>query len=986
MSTIRVYELAKELTTEQQKVSVADIQRVASTLNIHLENHLAQVQEDQAAQIRKAMKAQSAGDGTETRVRSGLVRRRKTGADSAPEAETPKTAADSLSAEESLRPKVIRRQRKLEEPADVQGEESPVPSEDKGAAVPEPPETPVAVEAVPEEAPVPGMDPNLLSDDGPKAEGDAEPSVATEVARDDAKADGGGEVVPFPAPDTELPAPAPVSGEAAAAMDAVSISADKPSVSAPPDAGVPAAVDGEQVGSSALVEETTDSDAMAPTAGRPAGPGELPRVPDRNVSRATHVDGSPNEPPAATPLQLTLRTKKPRIDPFKAVVVSMPDKPPPEAAKPKVVLAAPRISERVLDQEEKKDRGAKKGKKLIYDRRKEPAGGRFGNAVAGRGRKKRKGRAEPVVPPMEQRRVIRIQETITVSELSAQMFVKANIVLKKMVEQGIMATVNDALDFETAAIIATDLGYEVESVAFSVDEFIGAEPDLDDELVFRPPVVTIMGHVDHGKTSLLDRIQQSTIASGEAGGITQRIGAYVVNIDKGTIVFIDTPGHEAFTAMRARGAMVTDIVILVVAADDGVMPQTLEAISHAKAANVPIIVAVNKIDKPDGDPQRVRRELADHDLAPEEWGGTTIFVDVSATQGTGVDALLDMMLLQAEMLELTANPDKRARGIIIESRLEKGRGPVASVIVQEGTLKVGDFLVAGQAVGRIRALMNDRGQSVREIGPSFPAEILGLDQVPMAGEEAIVVKDEKIARTVADFRIKKEREEKIARHKRPTFEQLISQMGTEEKRILKVVLKADTQGAVDAIHQGMEQVATERVGLEVIHEGVGNISENDVNLALASGGLVLGFNVKPDPIARSFADSHDVQILLFNLIHELVDKTRLLMEGKLDMIEQENFLGRAEIRQIFSISRLGKIAGCMVQEGKISRSAQVRLLRGGQIQFKGKLASLKRFKEDVREVQQGFECGMNLDGHDDLREGDLIECFEIVKIAASLDG
>ena len=764
--------------------------------------------------------------------------------------------------------------------------------------------------------------------------------------------------------ETEAPEPEPQGSavQEAAAPEVEEVAADAPEV--------------EPALAEAVVEQAPDEAETASAAEETAAV-----VPAEKVAEAcaTAVPG----PKVRVPLTPTRRKKL--KEGFKAVVVSMPEPPDPAlkvAARP---LGPPSV--RQIEKEEKDSRPRKKGKKLIYDRRREPGSRRGGIGRSGKTRRQKAARkkGELEMPPItSQTRNIQIEETITVSDLASQMAVKVNMLMRKLVEQGIMVTTNDTLDYDTAAIIATDLGYEVENVAFDVTKYLDAEEDDADDLVSRPPVVTIMGHVDHGKTSLLDRIQKSDIASGEAGGITQAIGAYVVQVEKGMVVFVDTPGHEAFTAMRARGAQVTDLVVLVVAADDGVMPQTVEALNHAKAAGVPIIVAVNKTDRPEADPAKVRRELSDYELVPEEWGGSTIFIDVSAKTGDGIEALLEMLVLQSELLELKANPNKRAKGIVIESSLERGRGSVASVVVQEGTLRVGDVVVAGTAMGRVRALLDDKGKNVKEVGPSFPVEIIGLNGVPPASEALYAVSDEKSAKLVADYFEKKEREERLAKVRKPTFEQLFSQMGEDEAKVLKVVLKADSQGAAEAIRQGLVALSTEKVKLEVIHEGVGVISENDVNLAVTSDGLILGFNVKPDPKAKGVADGSNVTILSFSLIHELLDATHALMEGKLEMKEVEVYLGKAEVRQVFSISRIGKIAGCYMLEGKVLRSAVVRLRRGDELIHTGRLSSLKRFKDDVKEVAQGFECGMSVDNFNDIQEGDVIEAYEIQKIAATL--
>jgi translation initiation factor IF-2 len=751
---------------------------------------------------------------------------------------------------------------------------------------------------------------------------------------------------------------------------------------AAPEAKPEAGREGEAPGAAEAEAEAAETALEAPETAEtaPAPAGESPAA-------APGAGAAPAVPSERKEL-IPTRKKKPK-DGFKAVVIAMPEE--VEPAKPVVTPARPspiRPSARELEKEEAQSGPRRKGKKLIYDRRREgpTIGGDRDVVRAGKPKKKKmRGQGEPELPAApSQRRTVRIEETITVGDMAAQMAIKSSLLLKRLVEQGVMATLNDTLDFDTAAIIATDLGYEVENTAFDPSEYLKQEEDKAEDLRLRPPVVTIMGHVDHGKTSLLDRIQATDIAAGEAGGITQKIGAYLVETEKGRVTFVDTPGHEAFTAMRARGARVTDIVLLVVAADDGVMPQTIEAINHAKAANVPIIVAVNKMDKPEADPDRIRREVSDQGLLPEEWGGSTIFVNVSARTGQGIKDLLDMLVLQAEVLDLKANPDKRARGTIIESRLEKGRGPVASVIIQEGTLRIGDAVVAGTATGKVRALIDHRGKPLSSVGPSQPAELIGLDKVPQASEMLYCLEDEKSGKVVSDHRDKKDREERLAKVKRPTFEQLLNRMATAERKSLQVVLKGDSQGSLEAIRQGMSQIASEKVNLQIIHSGVGMITESDVNLAMTSDGLILGFNVRPDVKARAQADAQGVEILTFDLIHELLDKTKALMEGKLEMREEKVYLGKAEVRQVFTVSRVGKIAGCMVLDGKVIRSGVVRVLRGGEEKHSGRLSSLKRFKEDVREVLQGFECGIGIEGFSDVAEGDIIESYEIQKVAATL--
>jgi len=587
------------------------------------------------------------------------------------------------------------------------------------------------------------------------------------------------------------------------------------------------------------------------------------------------------------------------------------------------------------------------------------------------------------------KRKIRISDVISVGELAKRMGVKANDLIKELMRQGQMVTINHPLDFETAALIASEFSYEVENVAFDEESLltvIGAaeKEEADGTLKSRPPVVTIMGHVDHGKTSLLDAIREANVTAGEFGGITQHIGAYDVTINGRQITFLDTPGHEAFTAMRARGAQVTDIVVLVVAADDGVMPQTREAINHARAAKVPILVAVNKIDKPGANIDRVRQELTEFGLVSEEWGGDTIFVQVSAKQRTNIDQLLEMILLQAEVMDLKANPDKHAQGTVVEARLDKGRGPVATVLVQQGTLHIGDPIVAGVHYGRVRTMTDDRGNTVKEAGPSFPVEVTGLTGVPDAGEMFHAVEDEKVAKDVAQHRAHKQREAELAKHSKISLDQLYARIKQGDVKELRVIVKADVQGSVEAVAESLGKLATEACRLIVIHSGVGAITETDISLAAASDAIVLGFNVRPAPKATAQAETDGVDIRLYNVIYDAVNDVRNAMEGLLAPTLQEENLGRALVREAFSITKVGTIAGCYVTDGKVLRSARARLLRDDVVVWTGKLASLRRFKDDVREVGTGYECGIGLENYNDIKVGDIIEAFEMEKIAATL--
>jgi translation initiation factor IF-2 len=590
------------------------------------------------------------------------------------------------------------------------------------------------------------------------------------------------------------------------------------------------------------------------------------------------------------------------------------------------------------------------------------------------------------MPTEKVSREVVIPEAITIQELANRMAERAVDIIKLLMKQGQMHTINDVIDADLAQLIAEEMGHKVKRVSES-DVVEGLAGDTDDEgsLQSRPPVVTIMGHVDHGKTSLLDAIRKTNVVSGEAGGITQHIGAYQVQTRTGLITFIDTPGHEAFTAMRARGAKATDIVVLVVAADDGVMPQTVEAINHARAADVPIIVAVNKIDKPSANPNKVRTDLLRHEIVVESMGGDTLEVEVSALKGTNLDKLLDTILLQAEVLDLKANPDREAGGLVVEAQLDKGRGPVATVLVQRGTLRLGDIFVAGSAWGRVRALINDKGEQVKEAGPSAPVEVLGLNSAPEAGDQFDVVPNEARAREITDYRDRKRRESRGAASARSSLEQMMSQMKEGGIKEFPILVKADVQGSAEAIVQALEKIGNDEIRARVIHYAVGGINESDIGLAQASGAVVLGFNVRASGQARDAAERSGIEIRYYNIIYDLVDDIKAAMSGKLAPELRETFLGNARILEIFNITKVGKVAGCQVTEGSVQRGAKVRLIRDNVVIHEGTLSTLKRFKDEVKEVQVGQECGMAFENYQDMRAGDVIECFRVEKVQRSLD-
>ncbi len=598
----------------------------------------------------------------------------------------------------------------------------------------------------------------------------------------------------------------------------------------------------------------------------------------------------------------------------------------------------------------------------------------------------KKGKQTQLTTPAEHKRVVRIEDTITIGELSHQMGVKATEVLKKLWGMGMTGvTINAAIDLETAQLLSSEFGYEVQNVAFKEEDIFSGPSDADGELLPRAPVVTVMGHVDHGKTSLLDAIRKAKVAAGEAGGITQHVAAYKITAPgHGEIVFLDTPGHEAFTEMRARGAQATDIVVLVVAANDGVMPQTLEALAHAKDAKVTIIVAVNKADLPDAQPDRVRQQLADHGLIPEEWGGDTIYVNVSALKGENIDKLLESISVSADVLELKASPTKSAAGVVIEARLDRNRGPMATVLVQEGTLRVGDIIVAGRTVGKVRAMLDDRGEPLKEAGPSTPVEVLGLDGVPEAGDMVNVAEDDRAAKSVVEHRRQAWRKRELGSRDKVSLEGLMERFKEIDNKELKIVLKADVQGSAEALKAALIKLSTAKVKVNVIAAAVGGITESDVNLAKAGGAIIVGFHVRPAGKSSKLAEQEDVEIRLYDIIYDALDEVKLAMAGLLAPIKREVAMGKLEVRETYAIPKVGVIAGCMVTDGKITRKAHLRIIRDAVQIYEGKVGSLRRFKDDASEVQNGYECGVMVAGWNELKVGDVIECYDVVEEAAKL--
>ncbi|MEE8315308.1 MAG: translation initiation factor IF-2 [Syntrophobacteria bacterium] len=761
----------------------------------------------------------------------------------------------------------------------------------------------------------------------------------------------------------------------------------------------------------------------------PVVEGEAPEVePEKSEKVEPDVEVAKKEKPAKKVKEK--KVKKPRRrgkKEFAAKIIKLPERVPeavPEAkkAEPKIeesMEAVGKVVETVPappepEAEERKRPGKpkkKKGKRARVDesekgpvrrglpsRRKEVVTGddlytrRRGPGRMMRGRKGARARAvakdakqtEITIPKAAKRRV-KLDEAITVASLAKRMGVKAREVITQLMELGLMATVNQAIDFDTASLVATEFNYEAEKTGFEEAAILQAVPDQEEDLKTRHPVVTIMGHVDHGKTSVLDAVRQTKVAEGEAGGITQHIGAYNVKVDAGQVVFLDTPGHAAFTAMRARGARVTDLVVLVVAADDGVMQQTVEAINHAQAAEVPILVAINKIDKANADPDRVKRELAERGLNPEEWGGDVTMVEVSATEKTGLDELLELILLQAELMELKANPDKKSRGRVVEARLDRGKGPLATVLVQEGTLRAGDPFVCGTFYGRVRAMLDDRGRKVAEAPPSMPVEVHGISGVPQAGDELVVVNDEKQAKQVAAHRQLKSREAELSRATKVTLDNLFERIKEGETKELRIVLKADVQGSLEAITDSLNNLSTEEIKVNIIHSAAGAVTETDVMLASASDAITIGFSVRASQKAQELADAEKVDLRFYDVIYQLVAEVKDAMEGMLDPIYKEHFMGRAEVIKTFHASRIGTVAGSMVNEGRVERGAKIRVLRDNVVINDSNIASLRRYKDEVKEVKAGQDCGIIIENFNDVKIGDILETYTIEEIKAVLE-
>jgi len=942
-SRLRVRDLATEL-----DISSKDLMTLLRELKIPAKSHMSSLTDEEVEQVRGHHQNRSAAPQiVDTRATSGVIvrkRQRVTAAEKtesvapAPE-ESPVTAlasAPEQDQEESVQPEPAKARKSpravIIEPARIIREETPEPIQEAPAPAPV-------------EEPAPVQEPVAAT------QGDTKPKPDQTDEEASAEVDGESEEAKKARKKTKKAKPAPASVQ----VKIIS----RPTIVEFPDTRV----DGQPVR------------PMGPAA-RPMGPAGYPSGP---AGRPYGPGGQRPSGPSDRPFSPGApRPGAPR-----------PGGPGPRPAGPGE-SGAPRPApegEAARDARGKKKKGRRTVEAEDLYRKEEFSLGKGKKAQRAEARRAGGARAQQQItqPLKASKRKIRVEDTIRLTDLAHQMGIKAQDLIKKLFSIGVMATINQSLDFDTALLLAAEFKYEVERAGFSEDEFLlPKEVDKDEDLKPRPPVVTIMGHVDHGKTSLLDAIRSTSVASGEAGGITQHIGAYHVATSRGEIVFLDTPGHEAFTTMRARGAKVTDIVVLVVAADDGVMEQTKEAVSHSKAAGVPIVVAVNKMDKEGADPDRVKRELSDLGLMPEDWGGDTIFANVSAKKRQGLDELLELILLQAEVLDLKANPDKPGRGHVVEAKLDKGRGPVGTVLIQEGQINQGDAFVCGLISGKVRAMFDDQGRQIKTAGPAIPTEIQGFENIPEAGDEFVIVKDEKVARKIAEDRRVKHRDKELAKESKVTLESFLASKAGEEAQNLNLLLKADVQGSLEAISEALRKLSTDEIKIALLHGGAGAITESDILLASASNAIIIGFNIRPTAKIKEVAEQEKVDIRFYDIIYKLVDDIKAAMSGMLSPDIKEVYLGQADVQQIFSVPKIGTIAGCMVSDGKLKRNAQIRLLRNGVVIYTGKLASLKRFKDDAKEVTKGYDCGAALENFNDIKIGDIIEAFELVEEARTI--
>ena len=955
MGKIRVYELAKELNMNNKEL----VQKL-QTMGYAVRSHSSTLEEFLVKEIKERLQGKQAQVSTEGAGRPTVIRRRKKVVEEAPVEE----AVDVQAGEKAeMEPELETKSEELEAVSEKTEE---IASEDEIS-----PEVEARVEVSEE----PAVEPEATEETGLETE---------EVAAEEVEA--------VEAKSEEISVGETVSEEAEPVHEEESPLEEAPS---PPEEVVPAEETEEPEVVESISMEALAIKKSAELAPKPEVKfqGKVKRI-EKTTAEPARIISRPAIPtPPPTPEPPVKREIK-APEPKPVLPVKEPSKP---VEQPETILTVTEADSK-KSKRKKKSRdadtaevdGARKKsirrreiieKTDLYDKNgwDRPSRGRKGL------RTQKKVRKTEITVPKAIKRRIKVVEAISVAELAKKMGIKSGDIIRKLMTMGVMANVNQAIDFDTAALVATEFDYEVEKGSFDEDNALQVEDRDESQKDLRPAVVTVMGHVDHGKTSLLDAIRKTNVIGGEAGGITQHIGAYHVDVDGGKITFLDTPGHAAFTAMRARGAQVTDIVVLIVAADDGVMQQTREAADHARAAGVPIIVAVNKVDKPDADTEKIRREVSDIGLVPEDWGGDTIFADVSAKTGQGVPELLDLILLQAEMMELKASYTGRAQGRIIEARLDKGRGPVATLLVQDGMLSQGDSYVCGVYHGRVRAMFDDKGERVEKAGPSIPVEIQGLSGVPQAGDAFVVVGDDKRAKQVSEHRQLKQRETDLLKTSKLTLETLFDSIKEGAIKELNLVLKADVQGSLEAITDALHKLATEDIKVNIIHSSTGAISETDISLAFASHALVLGFNVRPNAKVQDMADQEGVQIRFYDVIYRLIDEIKEAMVGLLEPIKEEKVLGRAEVREVFHVSKVGTIAGSSVSDGKILRGSRARLLRDNVVIYDGKVISLKRFKDDAKEVLTGYECGIGLENYNDIKAGDVVEAYVVEERAATLD-
>ncbi|MFP3867108.1 MAG: translation initiation factor IF-2 [Desulfobacteraceae bacterium] len=938
MAKTRVSHLAREF-----KIDVKDLLQRLKDMDLEVENYLSSIDEPDLERVRNEL-AKTVPQVEERRLGSGVKRRRRLASPKSPatslEAVSEPEASQETAEPSSVSPEVS----ESDESAAGEGEESASPEAAESALKPRTRKKPTK-------------------------------STARIIAW----------------PEAEKPTlPAPISEEEAVLQPMEPSPPEPKAEAAPPvpETPSPAEVPPETAAAEAEEKET------------PAEKEAEPRTPDTSAAlRRQKAKKAKKETPARI-------ISLPPAEATEPEPVSEPEVASKPAYRPKIVEVAKQREAAAPEKEEKKSKAKKKrgkrgtevtseeARKKALRKKEVREGAELYEKVEGDSRfvSKKKGvkkairtvsKTELTVPKAIKRR-IKVGDSITVGELAKRMGIKSSEIIKKLMGLGVMANINQPIDYDSSVLVANEFGFEVEHAYPHEEDIMDLRPHGEGDLVPRPPVITIMGHVDHGKTSLLDAIRQSRLIESEAGGITQHIGAYQVSLPHGEVVFLDTPGHEAFTAMRARGAQVTDLVVLIVAADDGVMPQTLEAINHAKAAGVPLVVAINKIDKANANPDRVKRELAEQDIVPEDWGGDVQFAEISAKKHLGIDELLEKILLQAELLELKASADSPARGRIIEAKLDKGRGAVGTVLIQEGTLKTGDVFVCGLQYGRVRAMFDDKGARVEEATPAVPVEVQGFSGVPNAGDEFMVLENERVAKQVAQLRQQKQREAALARMSKVTLEKLYERFQEGMVKELNLVLKADVQGSIEALTQALSELGTEEIKVNVIHAGTGDIVESDIMLASASNAIVIGFNVRINPKAQALAEQEDVDVRFYDVIYHLSSDIHSALEGMLEPTYEERPLGRAEVRQTFSIPKVGTIAGCYVTEGKVERNALIRVRRDQEAVFEGKISSLKRFKDDVKEVAAGYECGIGIDKFDDLQVGDILEAYRLEEVKALL--